>query len=121
MGPNEFVCPEAGKVIRMPEGYCAFVPAPLAAVAYDADLALLLSRADAAVSELSGLGRLSEYPQKGFVFDDERLKNPPGPGAPDYFDELLERIRDICSAEKTFWRGVPGFRRGLAFVIVRAA
>lgn len=39
--------------------------------------------------------RLSEYLVKGFVMDDERLKNPPGPGVPDYFDELLERIRDI--------------------------
>src|SRR5258708_4110233 len=36
--------------------------------------------------------RLSEYLVKGFVMDDERLKNPPGPGVPDDFDELLERI-----------------------------
>ena len=39
--------------------------------------------------------RLQEYLLKGFILDDERLKNPPGPGVPDYFDELLERIRDI--------------------------
>jgi hypothetical protein len=39
--------------------------------------------------------RLSEYITKGFVLDDERLKNPPGPGVPDYFNELFERIRDI--------------------------
>ena len=39
--------------------------------------------------------RLTEYLVKGFVMDDARLKNPPGPGVPDYFDELLERIRDI--------------------------
>src|SRR4051812_41854126 len=32
--------------------------------------------------------RLSEYLVKGFVMDDERLRNPPGPGVPDYFDEL---------------------------------
>jgi hypothetical protein len=38
--------------------------------------------------------RLEEYLRKGFVLDDERLKNPPGPGVPDYFDELLGRIRD---------------------------
>jgi len=43
--------------------------------------------------------RLSEYLVKGFTMDDERLKNPPGPGVPDYFDEVLERIRDIRSAE----------------------
>jgi hypothetical protein len=44
--------------------------------------------------------RLSEYLVKGFTMDDERLKNPPGPGMPDYFDELLERIRDIRASEK---------------------
>lgn len=38
--------------------------------------------------------------------DDERLKNPPGPGVPDYFDELLARIRDIRSSERVFWRKV---------------
>lgn len=44
--------------------------------------------------------RLNEYLVKGFTMDDERLKNPPGPEAPDYFDELLERIRDIRASEK---------------------
>ena len=41
--------------------------------------------------------RLKEYIVKGFVMDDERLKNPPVKGAavPDYFDEMLARIRDI--------------------------
>lgn len=43
--------------------------------------------------------KLEEYLRKGFVMDDARLKNPPGPGVPDYFDELLERIRDIRSSE----------------------
>jgi hypothetical protein len=44
--------------------------------------------------------RLSEYLVKGFTMDDERLKNPPGKGYPDYFDELLERIRDIRASER---------------------
>jgi hypothetical protein len=44
--------------------------------------------------------RLSEYLVKGFAMDDERLKNPPGKGYTDYFDELLERIRDIRSSER---------------------
>jgi hypothetical protein len=46
--------------------------------------------------------RLREYLVKGFTMDDERLKNPPveGAGAPDYFDELLERIRDIRASER---------------------
>lgn len=42
---------------------------------------------------------LSEYMQKGFAMNDERLKNPKKFGA-DYFDELLERIRDIRASEK---------------------
>lgn len=42
---------------------------------------------------------LSEYMQKGFAMDDERLKNPKKFGV-DYFDELLERIRDIRASEK---------------------
>ena len=47
--------------------------------------------------------RLQEYLLKGFVMDDERLKNPPGLGVPDYFDELLERIRDIRASEKRLY------------------
>ncbi|ARR04789.1 2-hydroxyacid dehydrogenase [Vibrio campbellii] len=45
---------------------------------------------------------LEEYLIKGFVMDDERLKNPPvGHSAvPDYFDEMLERIRDIRASER---------------------
>ena len=45
---------------------------------------------------------LSEYLTKGFILDDERLKNPDG--RPDYFDELLERIRDIRASEKRFYQ-----------------
>jgi len=44
--------------------------------------------------------RLNEYLVKGFTLDDERLKNPPGKGQTDYFDELLERIRDIRASER---------------------
>ena len=47
---------------------------------------------------------LKEYMVKGFVIDDERLKNPDG--RPDYFDELLERIRDIRASEKRFYQKV---------------
>jgi hypothetical protein len=45
---------------------------------------------------------LGEYLTKGFVMDDERLKDPKW----DYFDELLERIRDIRSSEKRFYQKV---------------
>lgn len=47
---------------------------------------------------------LKEYMVKGFVMDDERLKNPDG--RPDYFDELLERIRDIRASEKRFYQKI---------------
>ena len=47
---------------------------------------------------------LKEFMVKGFVMDDERLKNPDG--RPDYFDELLERIRDIRASEKRFYQKV---------------
>src|SRR3989442_149116 len=58
MDPNAFKAPEAGRVIRTRRGYAAFVPAPLPpTLEYGADLVRALSRADAALSELSGLGR----------------------------------------------------------------
>ena len=47
---------------------------------------------------------LTEYLVKGFTMDDERLKNPNG--RPDYFDELLERIREIRASEKRFYQKV---------------
>ena len=50
--------------------------------------------------------RLAEYLVKGFTMDDERLKNPSGKGQTDYFDELLERIRDIRSSERRFYQKV---------------
>ena len=52
------------------------------------------------------IGRLGEYLVKGFTMDDERLKNPPGKGQKDYFDEQLERIRDIRSSERRFYQKV---------------
>ncbi len=50
--------------------------------------------------------RLSEYLVKGFTMDDERLKNPPGKGQKDYFEEQLERIRDIRSSERRFYQKI---------------
>ena len=48
---------------------------------------------------------LQEYLVKGFAMDDERLKNPPigASAAPDYFDEILERIRDIRASERRMY------------------
>jgi len=49
--------------------------------------------------------RLKEYIVKGFTMDDERLKNPPSADSPvpDYFDEMLTRIRDIRSSERRMY------------------
>ena len=49
--------------------------------------------------------RLKEYIVKGFAMDDERLKNPPvaGSAVPDYFDEMLARIRDIRASERRMY------------------
>ncbi len=47
---------------------------------------------------------LKEFMLKGFIIDSERLKNPNG--RPDYFDELLAKIRDIRASEKRFYQKV---------------
>ncbi len=58
MNPADFRAPEAGRVVRARGGYHAFAPAPLPPkLVYDDELVLVLSRADASLSELSGLGR----------------------------------------------------------------
>src|SRR5690606_576265 len=63
MNKNEYRAPEAGRLIRVPEGFNAFVPAPLPpAITFTPPLVLALSRADAALSELSGIGRLLPNP-----------------------------------------------------------
>ncbi len=52
--------------------------------------------------------QLKEYIVKGFAMDDERLKtpSPEGSSLPDYFDEWLERIREIRASEKRFYQKV---------------
>ncbi len=63
MNPQDFVSDRAGQVVRTLQGYFAFVPAPLPPdIAYGPSLTLLLSQADAALSELSGLGRYLPNP-----------------------------------------------------------
>jgi Fic family protein len=58
LNPADFRAPSAGTIVQAPGGYSAFVPAPLPPpLVYDPDLVLGLSRADAALSELSGLSR----------------------------------------------------------------
>ena len=49
---------------------------------------------------------LKEYMFKGFVMDDERLKNPNYIFGEDYFEEMLERIRNIRSSERRFYQKI---------------
>jgi Fic family protein len=63
LNPDDFRAPEAGRVIRTPTGYDAFVPNPLPPrIPWSDELVRTLSRADAALSELSGLGSLLPNP-----------------------------------------------------------
>ena len=63
MNSHDFKTPEAGRVIRTLVGYDAFVPAaPPPKLDYPPDLVVLLSEAEAALSELSGLGRYLPNP-----------------------------------------------------------
>jgi hypothetical protein len=61
--------------------------------------------------------RLEEYLRKGFTMDDERLKHPPSLGVPDYFDEVLERIRDIRASEKRVYLQVRNIHSGCGWWI----
>jgi len=79
MDPSEFHVPEAGEVVSCPEGYAAFVPAPLPPrLTYTPDLVLALSRADAALGELSAVG--GELPD------------------PDLLDASFKRQEALCSS-----------------------
>lgn len=63
MKPQDFKSREAGRVLKQPAGFFAFVPSPLPPrLTYDAPLAVAQSRADAALSELAGVGRLLPNP-----------------------------------------------------------
>ncbi len=63
MNPEEYHAPQAGEVVKTIQGYHAFVPAPLPpTLVYTDQIVLALSRADAALSELAGLGRMLPNP-----------------------------------------------------------
>ena len=63
MNAADFRAPAAGRIVRSVEGFDTFVPALLPPdIRYDAAMAMALSRADTALSELSGVGRLLPNP-----------------------------------------------------------
>ncbi len=79
MDPSEFHATGAGTVVSSPEGYAAFVPAPLpTSISYSRQLVMALSRADAALGELSGVG--GELPD------------------PDLLDASFKRQEALCSS-----------------------
>lgn len=68
MDPRAFAFPEVGRIVRAEGGYFAFVPAPLPpSIEWDNELVLALSRADAALSRLSGVG--SQLPNPHLLID----------------------------------------------------
>lgn len=63
MEQKDFIATDAGRLVQTPQGFWAFVPAPLPPnLEYSPELVRMLSRADAALSELSGLGKLLPNP-----------------------------------------------------------
>ena len=61
------------------------------------------------------LRNLTEFLVKGFVMDDARLKRPDG--RPDYFDELLAKIRDIRASELRFYQKVRDLFHSHSYVL----
>lgn len=73
MDPKDYIATEAGRVVKAAQGYHAFVPAPLPPkIVYSSELVFALSRADAALSELSGLGR--QLPNPHLLISPYRLR-----------------------------------------------
>ncbi len=69
MNPDDFRAPQAGKVIRIPKGYYAFIPSDLPPdLVFDARLVTALSQADAALSELSGSAGISTFALFALLF-----------------------------------------------------
>lgn len=133
MNPADFAAPEAGRVVRAADGYDAFVPAPLPPkIDYDSELVLALSRADAALSELSGLGRLLPNPHlligayvrkeavlsskiEGTTTDlSELLQDEAGSPAPDANDVL--EVRNYVRALENGVKRLAGFPLSLRLV-----
>lgn len=65
----------------------------------------MIMSGDYRLSRRHAMADLTELLVKGFPLDDERLKNPPvkGLSVPDYFDEMLARIRDVRASERRMY------------------
>ena len=102
---ESFVAPDAGELVRSPQGAWAFVPAPLPpAIEYSPRLVKRLSAADAALGELSGLGRkmpnphllIAPYLRQEAVLS-SRIEGTQA-SLSDLFQDELQDARDAASA-----------------------
>ena len=126
MDPGEFRAPKAGRIVTSPEGYAAFVPAPLPPrLTFTGELAVALSRADAALGALSGLG--GELPNPTALaapfLRQEALCSSRIEGADVSFTEFLldeisaapagarfdqlDEVRNVLATLTTAWSGSP--------------
>lgn len=100
MNSKDYLSSTAGRIIHTPQGYAAFVPAPLPPyIAYDAELVLALSRADSALSELSGAGRILPNPSLlvGPYVRREAVQSSRIEGTRTDFEELM--LSDLALAD----------------------
>ena len=124
MNRSDFREPSAGRVIQTPQGYAAFIPAPLPPkLAYDDRLVLALSKADAALSELSGLGRQLPNPHlliAPYVRREAVLSSRIEGTLAGLADILLDEIdADVPHGEETDVREVRNYVRALEYGIKR--
>jgi len=123
MDPKDFQSPDAGRVIQMPQGYAAFIPAPLPPkLVYDDKLVLALSRADAALSELSGLGRQLPNPHlliAPYVRREAVLSSRIEGTRASLSDILLDEIQSSAPKEDADVREVRNYVTALEYGIKR--
>lgn len=124
MNPRDFQSPDAGRVIQTPLGYAAFIPAPLPPkLVYDDKLVLALSRADSALSELSGLGRQLPNPHlliAPYVKREAVLSSRIEGTRASLSDILLDEIKaDVPHGEEADVREVRNYVTALEYGIKR--
>lgn len=124
MNPKDFLSPAAGRVFQTPQGYAAFIPAPLPPkLVYDDKLVVALSRADSALSELSGLGRQLPNPHlliAPYVRREAVLSSRIEGTRAGLSDILLKEIEaDVPHGEETDVREVRNYVMALEYGIRR--
>lgn len=125
MDPADYTHDDAGRVVQTPQGYAAFVPAPLPPdLVYDPTLVLALSRADAALSELAGLGRTLPNPHlliQPYVRREAVLSSRIEGTRADVADVLLDELVEPGQAVEEDLREVRNYITALEYGIERLA